>query len=115
MKKDEFYINTIDGKNNFNYLKVSGYVEEVVDSKGNILMIGYDKRDDDSWIATELNTGFRVSRGTLATKKECVENVHENIDTIVEVYNQIMIDKKRYNKFIKPFKDFVDTNKGVKV
>lgn len=107
MKKAEYYINVIKGQ----YRKVSGYVEAVTDSKGNnTLIIGYDKRYEGGWEATELNTGFRVSIGELATKKKCVEWVHRNIDTIVEAYNKKMTDEKYYNEFIKPFRDFVDAN-----
>lgn len=106
MKKADYYINVIKGDNR----KVSGYVEAVTDSKGNTLMIGYDKRYEGGWKATELHTGFLVSIGEITTKKKCVEWVHDNIDIIVETYNRKMADERCYNSFIKPFRDFVDAN-----
>lgn len=108
MKKTEYYIHCIKGE----HRKVSGYVEAVTDSKGNTLMVGYDKRYEGSWKATELNTGFCVSQGAFATKKACVEDVHSHIDIIVELYNKRMTDEKYYNNWIKPFEDFVNANGG---
>lgn len=110
MKKADYYINVTNGREDREYPRVSGYVENVIDSKGNSLTIGYDKRYDDCWRATELNTGFLVSRGEVATKEECVEQVHSNIDVIVEIYNKKMTDEKYYNDYIKPFRDFVEAN-----
>lgn len=115
MKKADYYINVGKVKENGAYPKVSGYVEAVADSKGNILMIGYDKRDEDGWKATELKTGFCVSQDGLDMKRKCVENVHNNIDALVKIYNLKMTDKKFYNKFIKPFENFVKANGGIKV
>ena len=110
MKKAEYYINVIQGK----YPKVSGYVETVTDSKGNTLTIGYDKRYEGGWKATELNTGFCVSIGEIATKKKCVEFVHNHIDIIVDIYNRRMTDENYYNNWIKPFEDFVNANGAYK-
>ena len=112
MKKAEYYINVRNGKLDGKYPKVSGYVEEVVDSKGNVLTIGYDKRYDDRWTATELSTGICVSKITCTTKKECVENVHNNIDIIVEVYNKKCVVGDYVEKYIKPFRDYVNANGG---
>lgn len=115
MKRMEYYINTINGKNTGKYQKVSGYVESVVDNQSvNVLLIGYDKRNEHSWVATELNTGFCVNIGAFETKKKCVENVHNNIDAIVDIYNKKMTDEKFYQSWIKPFEDFVRANKNKK-
>lgn len=110
MKKAEYYINVVKGREKGKYPKVSGYVEWVTDSKGNTLLIGYDKRLDDCWRATELNTGFCVSQGAFKTKKMCVENVHSNIDIIVDIYNKKMTNEKYYQDWIKPFEDFINAN-----
>lgn len=110
MKKAEYYINVSNGK----YPKVSGYVEEITDDKGNTLMIGYDKRHESDWKATELTTGFCVSQGVFDTRNKCVENVHNNINAIINMYNIKTIDKKCYDGLIKPFEDFVNANRGVK-
>lgn len=114
MKKAEYYINVVQGKINGEYPKVSGYVESVTDSKGiSTLVIGYDKRCAGRWRATEMNTGFCVSNGAFETKEKCVENVHNNIDIIVEIYNKRMTDDKYYHDWIKPFEDFVNANGGL--
>lgn len=114
MKKAEYYINSVGGKRNGEYLKVSGYVEAVTDSKGiGTLIIGYDQRGKNCWKATELNTGFCVSLGALESKKKCMENVHNNIDIIVDVYNKRMTDEEYYQSWIKPFEDFVHANGGI--
>lgn len=110
MKKAEYYINGKNGK----YTKVSGYVEEVVDSKGTALMIGYDKRCEGNWKATELTTGFCLNLDMFDTRQKCVEHVHNNIEAIIKMYNTKIADKKYYDKFIKPFKDYVNANGGVK-
>lgn len=113
MKKSEYYLNVVKGKVENHYPKVSGYIETVTDSRGiQSLIIGYDKRNEGCWMATELNTGFCVSQGTFTTKKKCVENVHSNIDIIVDVYNNKMTDEKYYENYIKPFKDYVSANGG---
>ena len=114
MKKSEFYINTVDGKCKGKYPKVNGYIETVTDSKGiQSLVVGYDKRKDGLWRATELNTGFCVSQGIFETKKKCAENVYGNIDIIVDVYNKKMADEKYYEGYIKPFEDYINTNGGI--
>ena len=115
MKKAEYYINVSGGRENGKYPKVSGYVEAVTDSKGvSTLLIGYDQRAKGCWVATELNTGFCVSvgSGVLETKKKCIENVHSNIDIIVDIYNKRMTDGKYYRDWIKPFEDYVNANGG---
>lgn len=111
MKKVEYYLNTTHGLSSGEYPKVSGYVEEVTDSKGNTLTIGYDKRCEGCWRATELNTGLCVSLGAFETRSLCVENVHNNIDTIVEVYNKRIVGN--YGRtYIQPFRDYVNANGG---
>ena len=111
MKRTEYYINVVGGRENGKYPKVSGYVEAVTDSRGiSTLLIGYDQRGKGCWRATELNTGFCVSLGALETKKKCMENVHSNIDIIVDIYNKRMTDNKYYQDWIKPFEDFVNAN-----
>lgn len=113
MKKSEYYLNVVKGKENNHYPKVNGYIETVTDSKGiQSLVIGYDKRTEGCWIATELNTGFCVSQGKFETKKKCAENVHSNFDIIVDVYNKRMTDEKYYESYIKPFEDYVRVNGG---
>lgn len=113
MKKAEYYLNTVSGVKNRKYPKVSGFVEAVADNKGyGILMIGYDKRSDGFWRATELNTGFMVSEGAFQTRQMCADNVHGNIDIIADIYNRRMMDGKYYNDWIKPFEDFVNANGG---
>lgn len=112
MKKMEYYLNVINGKESGQYPKVSGYVESVTDSKSvGTLLIGYDKRGSCGWMATELNTGFSVSQGGFETKNECIENVHKNIDMIVQIYNQKMTDEKYYQSWIKPFEKFVNAQR----
>lgn len=111
MRKAEYFINNMHGHKNNIYPKVNGYVEELTDSNGNTLTIGYDKRDN-CWIATELHTGFCVSIGMFYTKKECAENVHNNFDDIVCVYNKKMTDEKYYQNWIKPFEEFASANGG---
>ena len=114
MKKREYYINSVSGQKNGEYLKVSGYIESVTDNKGiSTLIIGYDKRGDGLWRATELNTGFMVSTSAFETKKKCMENVHNNIDIIIDIYNKRMTDENYYQSWIKPFEDFVSANRGV--
>ena len=113
MKKDSYYINTFSGEKNGKYSKVSGYVETVTDNKGfNTLIIGYDYRNKAWWCATELSTGLCVSLKTSKTKKECIEDVHNNIDNIVKIYKKRMADEKYYQEHIKPFEDFVNANGG---
>ena len=112
MKKIEYYLNVIGGKDSGEYPRVSGYVESVTGNKNiGILLIGYDERADGCWRATELKTGFCVSRGTFETKRECVKDVHDNIDVIIDIYNLKMTDEKYYQAWIKPFEDFVSANR----
>lgn len=40
MKKAEFYLNVRDGRGNLNYPKVSGWMEEIEDDKGNKITVG---------------------------------------------------------------------------
>lgn len=109
MKKAEYYINVISEKGlPKEYPKVNGWIEEVTDSRGNTLTIGYDKRGVGCWIATELNTGFKCNIETCKTKAECIENVHNIIDTIVNAYNRFVNDTEYYKKYIQPFRDFVN-------
>lgn len=107
MKKAEYYINIKLGEGVTEYPKVSGWIEEVEDSKGNKLTIGYDKRDATNWIATELNTGLGCTTLYCKTKAECVENVHNNIDRIVEAYDK-NLKTDWGKKFVQPFRDFVE-------
>ena len=114
MKKAEYYINTFEGERSGEYPKVNGYIETVTDSSGiNKLLIGYDNRNKVWWIATELKTGLYVSLKTFKTKKECIEDVHNNIDAIVETYKRRMNNEKYYQERIKPFEDFVNANGGL--
>lgn len=85
MKKAEYYINVKLTKDVAEYPKVSGWVEEVEDSNGNKLKIGYDKRGT-GWKPTELGTGMCCSTLYCKTRSECAEYVHNNIDKISEAY-----------------------------
>lgn len=105
MKKAEYYINVVLKSEQKEYPKVNGYVEEVEDSNGNKVTIGYHK-EDNLWSATELNTGFRCSRHFYNTRKECVEEVHENIDTIINSYISVLCGDYG-EKYVKPFREFV--------
>lgn len=108
MKKAEYYINVKLGDNTKEYPKVSGYVEEIEDSNGNRFEIGYHKFGG-SWMATELKTGLNCN--TLVgcnTRAECVENVHKNIDVIAKAFNNSISSGEWAEKYIKPFRRFVD-------
>ena len=108
MKKAEYYINVKLGGNIKEYPKVSGYVEELEDSYGNKFKIGYHKTQNNHWMATELKTGLNCN--TLIgcrTKAECVENVHNNIDTISRAFNN-SLKGDWAEKHVKPFRLFVE-------
>lgn len=106
MKKAEFYINIIGGKDIKEYPKVNGWTEEIKDSKGNKITVGYDKRDGDYWIATEILTGIKCNTLCCRTRAECIENVHNNIDMIVETMKS-KLNTNYVTEYIKPFRDFV--------
>lgn len=113
MKKQDFYINTIGGMDNIDYPKVSGYVEEIEDSSGDKIKIGYNKKGKEKgkncWTATELLTGFKCSLGNFETKAKCVEWVHNNIDIIAQVKRDKMNGNYR-ERFIQPFINYVEAN-----
>ena len=109
MKKGDFYINTINGKN-VGYPKVSGWIEEIQDSKGNVLMIGYDKEKGE-WRATEITTGFKCNVQFHKTKASCMEEVHNIIDDISFVLERNL--KADMGGYIKSFKDFINANGGM--
>ena len=105
MKKAEYYINVVLKSEQKEYPKVNGYVEEVEDSNGNKITVGYHK-EENLWSATELSTGFRCSKSFYNTRRECVEEVHENIDALIEYCNAVMLCDYG-EKYVKPFREFV--------
>ena len=112
MKKTEYYVNIELNDNTKEYPKVSGYVEEIEDSNGNKFKIGYHKSGN-SWLATELKTGLNCN--TLIgckTKAECMENVHNNIDVIAKAFNNTLYSGEWAEKYVKPFRQFIDL-KGI--
>lgn len=100
MKRAEYCINVL---NVAEYPKVNGWIEKVTDSRGNTLTIGYDKRGENCWMATELMTGLSCNTKQCRTKTECIEYVHSNIDLIVDVYNKRKNDSQYYIRYIQPF------------
>ena len=100
MKRAEYCINVLSVAE---YPKVNGWIEEVTDSRGNTLTIGYDKRGKNCWISTELITGFSCNTKQCRTKTECIEDVHNNIDLIVDVCNKRKNDSQYYIRYIQPF------------
>lgn len=112
MKKAEYYINVksdMVSQSEMQYPKVSGYVEEIIDSNGKKFKIGYHKNGYNSWVATELSTGLNCN--TLigcTTRAECVDNVHKNIDVIAKAFEHSVSSGEWAEKYIKPFRQFVD-------
>jgi len=110
MKKAEYYVNVKLNEDVTEYPKVNGYVEEIEDSNGNKFKIGYHKNDKNSWVATELTTGLNCN--TLIgcrTKAECIENVHNNIDTIAKAFENTLTSDWG-EKYVQPFRDYVNSN-----
>ncbi len=111
MKKAEYYLNVKLADGVKEYPKVCGYIEDVIDSKGNALTIGYDKREG-QWHATIISTGMHCSLAILTTRKDCIKETHEDIDRKMAIHNRCINDKRYYKKYIKPFRDFVDRVSG---
>jgi hypothetical protein len=108
MKKAEFYINVINGRETNEYPKVSGWVEEVEDSKGRKIQVGYDKVGS-HWRATEILTGYKCNTlNYCRIRADCVKDVHNNIDIITNALQQ-MVQGEHNKKYIQPFRDFVNS------
>ena len=108
MKKAEYYINIIGGKDRKEYPKVSGWIEEITDNNGSQLTIGYNKVEKGYWVATELATGLKCNKLNCRTKAECIEHIHNNIDVITEALNKALCGDWA-TKYVQPFRDFVNS------
>jgi len=114
MKKAEYYINVRLGDDVKEYPKVSGYVEEIEDSNGNKFKIGYHKSGN-SWVATELSTGLNCNMLIgCSTRAECVENVHKNFNVVVKAFERTMNASEWTEKYVTPFKRFVQLQEFLK-
>lgn len=105
MKKGEFYINTPRLPE---YPKVNGYIEVLKDKNGYEVTVGYDKRKNKDWTATELTTGFSVAGGRYGegkTKKACAEEAKKRIAE--EDMEKMLEDAVQHNVHIKKFVDFL--------
>lgn len=108
MKKQQFYINIRLNENVKDYPKVSGYVEEIEDTKGNKIKIGYHKSlSGYGWCGTELSTGLSCGLIKCDTKSECIENVHKNLNKIFEALERTLKATDWVEKYVVPFKRYV--------